>query len=155
MIIIEGCDGAGKTQLALTLANHFNLPVLRNRKPQSPEDIRDFHYWAAAAPTVIILDRHAAISDLVYGPILRDHTHSSTAAAFAFTLNHFLIYCRPPASILDQPQMNGVSQNLLSLQSAYDSLMDEINPDFTYDFNNQHHLPALIQQLLTYLSRAA
>jgi hypothetical protein len=79
-IIVEGPDGAGKTDLIRDLANHLGLPVhprFVQSRTHPPEDLdmrvmddlatpaftSGYHTW--------IYDRHPLISELIYGPITR------------------------------------------------------------------------------------
>ena len=155
MIIIEGPDGTGKTTLITQLANELNLPVIRNRKPHSQTDIIQLNNWANACPFPVLLDRHSSISDLVYGTIIRNHTHATHDLARSHRQNNFLIYCRTGEPNLDaEPQMDGVLEHYPRIYSKYEKLMEELEPDFIYDWTNPKHYRALITNLLHYLHRS-
>ncbi len=82
MIIIEGMDNTGKTTLIHQLSQQFKLPSARTGTyPRKVSDILNWHNRASAAPRTLILDRHPAISDLVYGPIIRGSTCSTLEIA--------------------------------------------------------------------------
>lgn len=159
MIIIEGMDNTGKTTLIQQLQKEFKLPTARTGTyPRSLEDIIQWHNWANACPKQPIVDRHPAISDLVYGPIIRDHTYSTQDEAFSARRHHFLVFCCPPlltirSTYADREQMAGTHDNLDRLYYAYQDLMMNLEPDFIYDFTNPRAFSALIAQLQPALRR--
>lgn len=156
MIIIEGPDGMGKTTLIIQLAKELNLPVIRSRKPHSESDIIQLNNWANACPFPVLLDRHSSISDLVYGTVIRQHTPSTAELAKAHRLNNFLIYCRTGEPNLEaEPQMDGVISNYPQIYLAYEKLMEELEPDFLYDWSNPKHYPSLLTNLTHYLHRSS
>jgi hypothetical protein len=160
MIIVEGMDNTGKSTLIQSLSSQLKLPMARTyRMPQSEEDITRWHNWANACPYPIILDRHPAISDLVYGPVVRNTApHSSLRSASACRNGHYLIYCRPhwdtiARSYDEREQLDGTHGKLPQLLKAYDNLMDELDPNFIYNWENPKALPALITHLTHALER--
>ena len=156
MIIVEGPDGTGKTTLLTQLSNELNLPVLRSRKPHTQTDIQMLNNWANACPFPILLDRHSSISDLVYGTIIREHTHSSIDLAFAHRNNNFLIYCRTAKPNIEaEQQMDGVVDHYPRIAAMYEQMMDHLEPDFIYDWTNPKAYPELITHLQHYLHRSS
>ena len=152
MIILEGCDNAGKSTLALQLAEDLKISHARSfRKPKSLQDILDHHRWLSECPAQVVTDRHPAISELIYGPIIRQNTFSNPTEARRVTSlqTTYLVYCRPPFHMMvstlgQRKQMDGVLDRFLALSKAYDELMEILQPDFTYDFSNPHHYQELI-----------
>ena len=72
-IILEGCDGAGKSTLAKKLGESYQFEVVHSDK---------MNYWEeykliSSKGSDIIFDRLSHLSDQIYGPILRDE-HDST-----------------------------------------------------------------------------
>lgn len=158
LIIIEGCDGTGKTTLIQSLAAELNLPIVKSYKPRSLVDIDQFDNWANACPRPPICDRHAAISDLVYGPIIRGSTPSTLEHAQAKINNNFLVYCAPPFTAVQnnihvEPQMNGVKDQLRKIYTAYENLMYDLEPHFQYDYTVPGAHKALVTQLMHFLER--
>ena len=88
MIIVEGPDNSGKSTLIQALASQLKLPMARTyRMPQTEEDIQRWHNWANAAPHPLILDRHPAISDLIYSPLQQKYTaDGKTVEVFIYRL---------------------------------------------------------------------
>ena len=153
MIIVEGMDNTGKSTLIEALGKEFKIPTARgNMAGAKMDQMVRWINWAGACPKPLILDRHPAISDLVYGNILKGSSESSVEFAQKSREGNFLIYCCPPLesiekSFSERPQMKGTHENLLALYIAYESLMEKLSPDFYYDWRNPKHLSALIHQL--------
>ena len=151
MIIVEGMDNSGKTTLINHLATHFNLPTVKSYKPRLRSDIYALHSWCSAAPQTVITDRHPAISDLVYGPIIRGSTPSSLAVARGCIVNNFLIYCRPPDDRIflfkDRTQMAGIIEQAIGLLEAYDALMMDLLPQSVFDYTEPNALQNLTRKL--------
>ena len=154
MIVVEGCDNCGKTTLVETLAKEFHLPVIKSYRPSSEDEIVNFHCWANAAPRMPIMDRHPAISDFIYGPILRGHTPSHQVLQRRLFDNNpacFLILCdigidAIKASYHEREQLKGTHENLDILYERY--LRLPIDFDFVYDYHNPRALPALVSHLI-------
>jgi len=153
MIIVEGMDNSGKSTLIEHLGKELCLPTARSNYVRANQsEVREWANWANASPRPLIVDRHPAISDLIYGKIIRGFTHSSESFAQEMRARHFLIYCSPPLHCIkesfgEREQMKGTHKNLETLYYAYEELMDRIKPDFFYDYNNPQHLVALTNQV--------
>ena len=158
MIILEGCDASGKTTLLNHLAERFKLAIVRSRgKPQTDIDIVRYNAWASSCPQPLILDRHPAISDLVYGPIIRGHSPAKPQYAQFVANTNFLVFCQPPlevvkANIHNEVQMEGVAEKLDRLYLGYVALMETLSPRFIYDYTNRNHLSQLEEQVHDYLA---
>ena len=72
MIIVEGMDNSGKTQLSEYIAEKFNIPLLKRPKDKS-ELVEEAFMLLSLNPNAV-LDRCAIISEMMYGPILRGGT---------------------------------------------------------------------------------
>lgn len=68
VVVLEGCDGAGKTTLATTLATHRGYVVVHSGRTPDDVDLLARYCSILAAPGKIVLDR-SFISELVYGPL--------------------------------------------------------------------------------------
>jgi thymidylate kinase len=83
VVVLEGCDGAGKTTLATTLATrHFT--VIHSGRTPDEIDLLARYRSILAIPGKIALDR-SFISELVYGPLQygRSRLTASDAAQLA------------------------------------------------------------------------
>jgi len=160
LIIIEGMDNTGKSRLAQHLAEQFRLPLAKTyRMPKSRDDIMTWHHWANACPHPMLLDRHPAISDLVYGPIVRNTPSlSSLKLALSCRVDHYLIYCRPSTESVirtyeEREQLPGSRENLHKLMQGYEKLMEELDPNYIYDWENPRALGVLSNHLTHSLER--
>jgi thymidylate kinase len=73
LIVLDGCDGAGKTTLAAAVANrHGHSLVHATLTPAGPDLFAKYHE-ILARPGPQVLDR-SFISELVYGPLDRGHS---------------------------------------------------------------------------------
>lgn len=160
MIIVEGLDNSGKSTLIQQLSEQFKLPTAHAHRSSALElkSISEWHCWAAACPKPIILDRHPAISDLVYGPIIRSSTVTTIELAEHYRKDHYLIFCCPTletirATYEDRDQMKGTHQNLNDLYHEYLDVMMTLEPDFVYDFVNPRSYAALVTNLTSAIQR--
>lgn len=136
MIIVEGPDNSGKSEVVRSIAEEFRLVAIKNfRKPERPQDIDGFiarviQSFAHSA----VLDRCVLISEPVYGPLFREDSCISDRDAIIALLkiNPAIVYCRPSiekirATIDARPQMRGVPKKLDELVAAYDSFMEKLD----------------------------
>lgn len=76
VIVLEGCDGSGKTTMADHLAGRYGFRVVHS--PRSPDsiDLVQRHRDIITTPGRVALDR-SFISELVYGPIFHGRSRLS------------------------------------------------------------------------------
>jgi hypothetical protein len=142
-VIVEGCDGSGKTTLVMKLSQTFGWPVHTRASTSLGGPVPNVDDWALEDVNTMykqepsIYDRHPCISESIYAPIVRhvkpmgklsDETFTTTVREIAA---HFavLVVCLPPFSfvrrnVFDEGpgtggQMIGVQDNLHALYSAY------------------------------------
>lgn len=155
MIVVEGPDGAGKTTLieaARQLRNYFVM-VRSSRNPPDKKTMIQFQFWLTSLPKDITLvcDRIIAISDRVYGPILRNQDlFDGLPLDFGLTHVTTLIYCRPPTSVLlknavEGVHLEGVRERQEHIVQAYDALMNRLSEKLNarvieYDFTKDDPL---------------
>lgn len=131
IIVVEGCDNSGKTTLALALAKHLKAIFLKTeRVPPFADDLFAYHRILEKAVQYgehrVVSDRHAAISDPIYGPIIRGHTRlREDDVNRCIEEMDVIVYCRPPDKMIignmpERQQMHGVIQNVADLIRAYD-----------------------------------
>lgn len=138
LVIIEGTDGSGKTTLIENLRNSTKRYFAIIRASTYPPDGRGRPYMKAANefhnlyPGDVILDRYHAISENIYGPLLRG-TIPQTIETIMFDLLEvdLIVYCRPPAhiirkTVLQNTQMEGVIEKTNTLIERYDDFMDKL-----------------------------
>lgn len=153
LVIIEGPDGAGKTTLIESLRDNSTryFAILRASGP--PIDVDgspSYGYaymmlarqFAKSFPFPVVCDRFHAISENVYGPLLRGRKCEDLETIRVQLRGAKVVYCRPPlrrilANVQVHKQMAGVIEQTEALVSAYDALMEKISYDievFTYDY---------------------
>jgi hypothetical protein len=75
VIILEGPDGAGKTQLAERLSKDLNIPIEPKVVDGNMKAEVDLIKWAydqiSGWPRAVIYDRFSTISEPIYGPIFK------------------------------------------------------------------------------------
>jgi thymidylate kinase len=80
VIVLDGCDGTGKTTLAAALREHLGYTVTHSGRTPDGIDLADRYSQLLAMPGRIVLDR-SFISELVYGPLLHGRSRITQQAA--------------------------------------------------------------------------
>lgn len=74
VVILEGCDGSGKTTLANYLHQQYNYRIIKTGPPAPDRDVAvtylDALHDALTYPGRTLFDRHY-LGEAVYGPLLR------------------------------------------------------------------------------------
>jgi thymidylate kinase len=68
VIVAEGCDGVGKTTLAVALATGYGYTMVHATRTPDGVDVAERYRTILAWPGPLVLDR-SFISELVYGPM--------------------------------------------------------------------------------------
>lgn len=68
VVLVEGCDGSGKTTMADQLAGRYGFRVVHSSRSPDSIDLAERHRAIISAPGRLALDR-SFVSELVYGPI--------------------------------------------------------------------------------------
>lgn len=152
MIIIEGCDNTGKSTLAEKLSKDLGIEVQHSVRPDpslAPHNIME-HAKRQLRPRRIILDRVFAISEYVYGRVIRGQSllkeHHGDAFMELYQRQHMIIYCRPSDKVIQdnkgRDQMEGVVDNFPKIIAEYDDLIKELEqfykgPIVCYDYTSR------------------
>lgn len=142
MIVVEGVDGSGKSNLVKKLTQELKLPVHERACTSVGGPVDNLFEWASNdvltwnCQPLSIYDRHPFISEYVYGPIIRgtiDPGFLSLAAKYhtqKFYRNALVIHCDPGMDEVSKNirhsgdgQMGKVSENADALYLTYASLM--------------------------------
>jgi len=85
VVILEGCDGTGKTTLAAALATAHGYTVMHSDRTPPGVDLAARYRSILAIPGKLVLDR-SFISELVYGPVSHggSRLHPAEATQLAF-----------------------------------------------------------------------
>lgn len=139
LIIVEGCDGAGKTTLINKLQKDLNLITIKSPRPRDYKDCKDLlaRTLLLAERTNVICDRIGIISEPIYGPICRNtlgFPPKSETERILMAINPIIIHCNPPIhacleNIKSESQMPGVENNLIRLHEAYNEWMGMLSHD--------------------------
>jgi len=78
LILIEGCDAAGKTTLAQAIAARRHAELQHSALTPAGADLLTRYRAVLAQPGPLILDR-CFLSEAVYGPLYRGHCRLTTA----------------------------------------------------------------------------
>ena len=157
-VIVEGCDGSGKTTLIKKLRRTTKRHVLILSRANPPETLTDIYRvlaWVGRRPRALdlIMERHPFIGEWIYGSIVRNEDkvarhYPTFDSRIPLLLNaDYIIYCRPDHSniinnIESNPdvQMEGVIENLGAIISAYDMafkvLEQRTDKIIRYDYAN-------------------
>lgn len=136
-IVVEGCDGAGKTTLIERAREgqkeRYFCTVRASRYPPDLKTAFQYLQWVKHQRDFdLVLDRIHVISDRVYGPILRQQDiFGGMPLDFGLQTVSAVIYCRPPDPIIHENvrknmQMSGVIDNLDALITGYDDIMKRL-----------------------------
>lgn len=136
MIIVEGCDGAGKTTLINRLSKTLKIPIHTRHADSVKGPIASLYNWARADVAtwdyqrMAIYDRHPYISEYIYAGLMRGGVGEdflSVEAQEDIETMHskaLVIFCIPQLETLErnlnnEPQMSGVAEQIDNLYWAY------------------------------------
>ena len=145
MIIVEGPDGSGKSTLVELIrqkSHRFFWLMRPSGPPKSRQDIlRTLHWVRLRQPELsILLDRHPAISEPIYGPRLRGLNKipdfdSPEGRKILLWGTNVIVYCRPALPVIvsncfSSFQLEGVREQIEDIVGAYDRMMQELSASF-------------------------
>lgn len=117
MLIVEGPDGAGKTQLVNRLAESLQMYVMPRVVSKDAEAMVDLVKWVHEDVTSglkrAIYDRHRLISEPIYGPVLRGNIEPGFDSQNWLTHYHTLLRRADPFVIFCLPPIENVVKNTL------------------------------------------
>ena len=82
VIVIDGCDGTGKTTLAQALHEQHGHAVIHSGRTPDGTDVASRYQQLLRAQGRIVLDR-SFISELVYGPLFHGRSRLTPAVAIS------------------------------------------------------------------------
>jgi len=163
MIIVEGVDNAGKSLLVRELGKKLKWTTVKNHRiATTPEKfVGIISELAVVSETLhgkVIFDRHPIISEMVYGPAIRQLSliQPSVALAYLARTGSKILFCCPPISSIRsgfhlRPQMSGVEYHLEDLAAEYAELMWALGKDgipiLYFDYTEDPHYDALFSEL--------
>lgn len=165
MIILEGPDGAGKTTLISKLLSTVEGVKQHARAASSTGGpVDDIFEWAVEdvaswrTQPFSIYDRHPFISELIYGPTVRDYLDPKFRSPMSYQLREefydraLVVICLPDKEIARgnlgvNDQMSGVVENFDSIWHQYNNLRITLSRAnrrvFWYDYTRKHDFQKL------------
>jgi len=165
MIILEGPDGAGKSTLMDNLLTTINGVEQHERAATSTGGpVEDIFEWAEEdvitwrKQPFSIYDRHPFISELIYGPTIRNTIDPRFNKAHGVDLRErlydraLIVLCLPPKEVARDnlgvhDQMSGVEEHFDSLWHQYNNLRITLSRAnrrvFWYDYTRKHDFQKL------------
>jgi thymidylate kinase len=136
VVVLDGCDGTGKTSLANLLAAEHGFTIVHS--PQTPDQVglADRYRKLIVAGGKLVMDR-CFISELVYGPIHRGRSRLSLEDAFDLAeavTNHdgVMVHLDAPAEVIqgrliDRDGLPGTPlEEIRDLLAAYRRVFDAV-----------------------------
>lgn len=167
MIIIEGPDSSGKSTLLNKLCQQFNYKPAPKLYAGPPTKLEHLTLTCELLTTLegnYIFDRFPTISELVYGPIIRnknlwDQDINSWCRYNDLVINHIIIYCRPPRDVLlnmeghqlkdydTKEHIQAIQKKQREIINAYDEVISCYGNVIPYDYTNKGSYDHLITTL--------
>lgn len=142
MVIVEGCDGSGKTTLIRRLCKELEVDIMPRACTSDKGPIDNLRAWverdlqSGMQPGSGLYDRHPLISELIYGPLVRgqlpddfDQWWLTAMLAKLDRLEPLIIFCIPPWPAVESnvehthgtttPHLRGVLRNLRKIYDLY------------------------------------
>ncbi|MGH3912052.1 MAG: hypothetical protein ACRDTC_01370 [Pseudonocardiaceae bacterium] len=137
-IVLEGCDGVGKSTLAHWLASRHGFAVVHSGRTPDGVDLTERYREILARPGRLALDR-SFVSELVYGPLRRggsrlaDTDVGDLAAAVARRDGVLVHLTAPAASIRARLLIRDGAEaasldDIESLSTAYEHVVSTLAP---------------------------
>jgi predicted ATPase len=103
-VVLEGCDGVGKSTLARELARNFGFTIVHSARTPDGINLAERYQRILSQPGRLALDR-SFVSELVYGPLRHGGSHlTDTDARDLATLvarrEGVLVHLTAPASVI-------------------------------------------------------
>ena len=159
MIIIEGPDGAGKTNLAERIHRRFGIPLAGRASHSTRGPVTELCKWVDrdlltwGNKRLMIYDRYPLISEPIYGTLCRGSLEASfTTSWMRARINLFrnlsaVIWCLPPldaviSNVQAADQMPGVRDNIKAIWHMYACTANSWpGPGMVYDYTNENPDP--------------
>lgn len=138
VIIIEGPDDSGKSTLCNHLHQELHMPVIRPHRNWGGWLESSHWYENLPSHAGIIFDRFPAISEPVYGPILRPSLVTTPwpgseaweeGLEILKAMNPIIIFSFAQAGSWKRPQLDGVVENNELIVAAYVKHMHEYSTE--------------------------
>lgn len=170
-VILEGPDGSGKTTLLRKLLESMQLNLIPHAKFSGPEgpDLTTLDYRTNVDLGMIadrtkyygVYDRYPIISELIYGPIVRqsltgwfNDTEWTRLGWRILEERTVVVWCLPPLenvikNVSNDRDMAGVKEKIEEIHKAYTYTADAwTGPKFIYDYtrDNESSVVAFLKE---------
>lgn len=137
-VVLEGCDGVGKTTLAQHLALDFGFTMIHSTRTPDGVNLAERYQQILSRPERLALDR-SFVSELVYGPLHHGgsrltHADACDLAALVARRDGVLAHLTAPAPVIrtrllvrDGPAAASLI-DVKSLIMAYESVITSLAP---------------------------
>lgn len=164
-------DNTGKTTLVKKIGYDLGLET---RKSPGPAPANEMFKWVEEQINdfkgggTIVYDRFAAVTDQVYGPLLRKQNPFKSEVKGRYLLqtlgelNPLIVYCRPSRIFITsfedgREQMKGVEDNAYELLEGYDNLVvkmvDQGFEVIVYNFEAEGSYQYLLSNIKEHLNK--
>lgn len=136
-VVLEGCDGVGKSTLAQQLASRHGFAVVHSGRTPDGIDLTERYREILARPGRLVLDR-SFVSELVYGPLRHGGSRLTSADAgdLAVAVAHrdgVLVHLTAPATAIRARLLlrDGMAASLADIESlitAYERVVTTFAP---------------------------
>ncbi|MGV9312119.1 hypothetical protein ACWDR0_07975 [Streptomyces sp. NPDC003691] len=134
-LVVEGCDGVGKTTLATRLAQDHGFTIVHSPRTPDHLDLAGRYRELLDRPGLLVLDR-CFLSELVYGPLLRGRSRITWAQAIdlaeaVVARDGAFLHLTAPPTVIQQRlcQRDGQSAELVevtALVAGYQRVFDAL-----------------------------
>lgn len=170
VIVIEGPDGSGKTNLIGELSRDLLTPIHKKASSPTGGPVKNIWEWAYDDVTTMhrqrfqIYDRHPLISELIYGPIVREtiderfYTREGQDLCQLFRGAVLVIFCDPGILEVEKnthanPHMPGVTEHWKQIFLMYRSVLNHWHGDaLTWDYRNMSTYPYLRSYCVNFMA---
>ena len=168
-IVVEGPDGAGKTTLVKQLEDVTQFKLMPRRVGQDTQALVDLKQWVeednSTRENWRLYDRHALISEPIYGPILRSQQKPcfTNPVWMKTELQRFydriplIVYCLPPLEVVRRNVANdenniAVADKIDSIYAAYvaRACLDVAGGRHAFIYDYTIHTPRMIESMWKY-----
>ena len=137
-VVLEGCDGVGKTTVAQQLAGDFGFTIVYSARTPDGVNLAERYQQILSRPDRLALDR-SFVSELVYGPLRHGGSRLTDADACDLAVlvarrGGVLAHLTAPASVIrarllarEGPAAAALA-DLESIITAYERVVRALNP---------------------------
>lgn len=170
MIVVEGPDGSGKSGIVQRISDQLKIPIHPRASTSTGGPVSQIYKWATEDVMSLrwqpfsVYDRHPLISQVIYGPIIRQTVEPEFYSPHAAGLSRLfanavlVVYCDPGIdevldNVLKGKHMDGVMEHASRLYYAYKTFIHYWpgNRPVVWDYTQPHTYDAVIQKCVEFM----